>query len=456
MLKGLSPNISPVTTVVSGADRSGLSNSSAAFAAAAARAYASGGGVVAAPSGTYKVDALPIYPGVTYDNRGRIFTSGGNDHMFKGVAGVLRGGGIVGGRYFGNGTSQPVAGSAPAAYDATVDCVNLAAVTSCEQTTVFSQMYVEKFRNAYYGSQDDRDTRIDNCNFWYNSNGIWVVANHPYLSGVNDIRLNNYGLTGVTPYDMDVANQKFAYNNYGIVAQSGGIFRNCTFTGNTIAFSSETGIELGLGCNLLGGKLLSGSSGTYQRGVKIVESGVRVSGVEVNSFGVPWTVGAMCLSGAATMIGAAIVGNQFSIGTTNSIGTAIIQELGVGQLTLCALDGNIMQPRNVADRLIRLRGIAINTSMDNNKWYGELIASTAAVIEALEIASTSGIGNSYLTNKFFQHASATYAISARVPRAWAKMNTAKGGAGYNFTAADANTNGLGVGAVASTDNIYVA
>lgn len=434
---------SPVTVPVFGADPTGARDSSRAFQRAAASANNAGGGVVVAPPGTYKVAALPLYSGVTYDNRGRTFTTTGADHMFKAVAGAMRGGGILGGRYFGNATNT-------GSFDGTVDCINMAAATSCDQTTVFSQMYAEKFRNAYYGSLDDRDPRIDNNDFYGNNAGIWVVNNHPYLTGENDIRSNNYGLTGNVLYDMNVTGQKFAYNQYNIAAQSGGSIQNCSFTGCTIAFGVVVGAQLGSGCSVVGGFLLAPSTGTAGIGIEAVGSGgIIVNGVTVQSFGQPFTTGAIVISATSSLHN--IVNNSFAA-SGSSIGKGIVIS---ADCNVSAFSNNKMRIQGATDQLLVKAGTgAFNYNSVVGNGVNGTVASTATII-SINASNTTGIiitGN----HMFLAGGSSSVGIAAGVASGWAKGNVLRNaGGGYSFTAANANTNGMGVGAVATTDNIAI-
>lgn len=239
----------PVVGTVAG-DPTGVNDSSIAFAAVVARA---GGrrGVILIPPGKYVIQNIPTYPGLYWQGAGRgaLDQSTGTTlklpavptaHMFicTSPTADFIGGGIADCELDGGQlrTASP-----------TKDCLDFSAVTGQLHRFYVVRSYLHNFRDAFHGAVEaggrDRSPTFVDCDVWYNARAFYT-SEHPLFSGVNDVRFNNYGITGPTagsqPFDIFLSGQKFNYNERAIAPQPGGaafssVFAvNCTFFKNVI------------------------------------------------------------------------------------------------------------------------------------------------------------------------------------------------------------------------------
>lgn len=430
---------------LSGADPTGVTDSTAAFNRAS-QALGTGAGVVFVPPGTYRIGGVILRDGLYFQGAGRDSTfivSNGLDDAFKTVgAANLMSGGVSGFSATGNATGNQT-------WDASVDFINISSAALAAQFIV-ADNYAIRWRAAYRGSLDDREPRLHNNSFWFNNYGIFIVNNHPLFSGANDIRLNNWGMTGNTMYDLDVTGQKFNYNNYGVMPQPGGIMNNSVFTACTFGLNALVGIQLGQACSVIGGKLIATSTGTCERGIVMIGAGAKVTNMEILSFGAAFSVGAICIDNRtlADGVGMDISNNAFTptLVGTSGIGTAILQESTASQLTSSVITSNTMRYWNAGDRFIRLLANVFNCNISGNNLYSDGVASANAMIEA---NGTTVIGNIVQGNSAVFLAGATArTIDMKVPRSIVNNNMARRGTGFNLTGADGDT--------ISTPNIFVA
>lgn len=92
---------------------------------------------------------------------------------------------------------------------------------------------ITNFRKGVIGSQNDRRPFFYASQFWANDVGYYVINNHPHFS-LCDFRDNNYGISGITLYDMSIDQTAIVRNNYGIVPDTGGSLAQTTITASYI------------------------------------------------------------------------------------------------------------------------------------------------------------------------------------------------------------------------------
>lgn len=147
-----------------------------------------------------------------------------------------------------------------------------------------------KFKKGIYGSKNDRRPFWKACQFWQNDYGYYVINNHPHFE-MCDIRDNNYGISGLTLYDMQIDQSVFVRNNYGIVPDTGGtiqqtILTNVMLFGNYILGARVDRRVTFTGCYLVAGMGQDAAS----RGVEFLAGesawiGGMVKGEGVTGFG---------------------------------------------------------------------------------------------------------------------------------------------------------------------------
>jgi hypothetical protein len=436
------PSTSTSVKYLEGADPTGATDSSAAFAAVAISDVV---GTVHVAPGIYKVAHIPIRNGLTWQGPGRdagllIQPDSGGGHFFEVKSAItLSSGGVKGFSATGNATTIN-------SFDGTVDFVNLSAATICYQF-IMAENYVEKCRAAFYGSQNDREPRLHNNTIWYNNYGVFIQNNHPLFTGVNDIRLNNYGITGLVIYDMTINGQKLVSNNYGIVPQVSGAMSNVDLCGCDISFNYILGAQFDNGCSITGGKLFAGSSGTFNRGVLIRGEGNAIRGTHIQSFGQPFTVGAVCFANTS----AVKKGNSVQhcdigySGSGNSVGTAITHESGSMSQYGLQITNNQMYFKLATDRFINLLGPVIVSNISHNFCQSDPFVVTTDIIDV----NNGGCARNQITNNtsFTNPSSTGHAIRAWNPGGFNVNNIARRGAGFQWNGSDADT--------VSTPNIYV-
>lgn len=246
-----------------GADRTGQTNSSAAFANAAAAANAASGGrggAVAVPAGEYQVEAAPLDTGSSIDgtllapitwlgdgpSSTRIVPPpGASSPLFacSGLSQDLIGGGVQGFTLLGDATND-------ISYDGTLDCIDVSAAARTFYFRV-QDCRISRFRSGYKGTDNDRSPMFLNTEFRYNINGIEAGGNHPVFGSGTAIRYNDYGILvpdGKSIFDAHLIGVKLSYNNYGISpANAGagtGVVRNIFYTGGSIFGNRYVGIDL--------------------------------------------------------------------------------------------------------------------------------------------------------------------------------------------------------------------
>lgn len=237
----------PVIGTVS-ADPTGVSDASLAFSMIVAKA---GGrrGIIIVPPGKFTAQGIPCYPGLYFQGAGRgaldestgtsinlpagatsnmfLCTSPTNDFIGGGVADMDLNGGLL-------RTASP-----------TRDCFDFSAVVGEVHRFYVRRCYVHNFRDAWHGAVEaggrDRSPTFVDCDIWHNARAFYT-SEHPIFSGVNDVRYNNYGITGPTsgsqPYDIFLTGQKFNYNERAIAPQPGGANFSSIWANHTSFFKN--------------------------------------------------------------------------------------------------------------------------------------------------------------------------------------------------------------------------
>lgn len=206
------------------------------------------------PPGIYKVQGLPLKPGLFYEGftpRGTtaITTSSTGtilrlpstptNHMFlSSQTADFMGGGI---------SNLELDGNQDYRLSPSYDGIDFSSVTGELHQFFVKDCYIHNFRRGYSGttgSGGDQDNYFAHNLFYYNFIGMYA-ADHPVVTEYNDFRYNFYGISGASTgpqavYDMPIANCRFAYNKYGIAPQSGAAafnfmtISNCVFTRNEV------------------------------------------------------------------------------------------------------------------------------------------------------------------------------------------------------------------------------
>lgn len=249
--------VSPMTF---GADPTGVLDSSAAVLSAIAQLGARGG-VVIFPPGIFNVQGLPLRSGLYYRGAGRGSLSGSTGttlnlpaapttHLFISDATSDIYGGGVADMSLGGGQLR----NASPLYD----CFNFSTMTGELHRFRMENLYAHNFRHAFHGAVEgggrDRSPTLHNCDFWFNAVALYT-SEHPIFSGVNDIRSNNFGLTGPTsgsqPYDILITGQKFNYNKKAIAPQTGGTpFSSVFFNAGSFFKNEQVDMLMEVNCSV--------------------------------------------------------------------------------------------------------------------------------------------------------------------------------------------------------------
>lgn len=240
------------------------------------------GGVVYVPPGLWRAQGLPALSNVRYVGAGWNATTiklvdGATEPLFNyDTANTCE---MAGWSYMaleGIGASGP-------------DGIDMSAATSWQFSTN-EGLRITNFRKGVIGSQNDRRPFFSGCQFWSNDAGFYVLNNHPHFS-LCDIRDNNYGITGLTIYDMQIDQTVIIRNNYGLVPDAGGSISQTLITNTSIFGNYILGSRVGTrvffdGCLLVAGLNQDAAS----VGVEFVGAGSQwnggvVRGEGVNGFG---------------------------------------------------------------------------------------------------------------------------------------------------------------------------
>jgi len=227
----------------------GGADDTAAFVAASAAASVDGG-IVYVPPGLWRAQNVPVISNVNFRGAGWSATTiklidGATNPLFRyGTADDCQQAGWFDMSLEGLGTSGP-------------DGIDMSTALSWQ----FSENHglrIWKFRRGVTGSQNDRRPYFAFCQFWQNDVGYYVLNNHPQISGC-DIRDNNYGVSGMTLYDMQMTNTILIRNNYGIAPDVGGSLSQCLFTNCSIFGNYFIGAKVGYGVEFSGCFLVAGA-----------------------------------------------------------------------------------------------------------------------------------------------------------------------------------------------------
>lgn len=227
----------------------GGNDDSAAFVAAV-KAASSLGGTVYVPPGVWRAQNIPVVSNVSFRGAGWNMTTvklidGATLPLFKyNSSTICEQAGWAYMSLEGLGTTGP-------------DGIDMSNALSWQ----FSQtigVRIWKFKKGIYGSKNDRRPYFSFCQFWKNDVGYYVISNHPQFTGC-DIRDNNYGISGLTLYDMQMTNCILIRNNYGIVPDTGGSLSQCLFTNCSIFGNYFIGAKVGTGAEFVGCFLVAGA-----------------------------------------------------------------------------------------------------------------------------------------------------------------------------------------------------
>lgn len=187
-----------------------------------------GGGIVYFPAGEWSAQEIPVYSNVQFRGAGwnntkiKLKNSANYPLFYYGGSGSLE---------MAGWTDMMLEGLGRTAQDG----INLGNATSWQ----FSDnrgVRIYNFKEGVRGSQNDRRPFWTSCQFWNNDMGYYVINNHPHFNFC-DVRDNNYGITGMVLYDMQINGTIIIRNNYGLVAQNGGSINQCLIT-NTSLFGN--------------------------------------------------------------------------------------------------------------------------------------------------------------------------------------------------------------------------
>lgn len=295
---------------------------------------------------------------------------------------------------------------------------------------------ITNFKKGVYGSQNDRRPFFSGCQLWANDAGYYVINNHPHFN-LCDIRDNNYGITGLTLYDMQIDQTAIVRNNYGLVPDTGGSITqtsltNCYIFGNYILGAKVKDRVFFNGCLLAAG----------------LNQDVNSVGIEFTGIGSHWNGGTIRGEGVTGFGDAAFV-----INTTTDV-------------SICNSYVNMNNFIRTNPALTSFRRISIQNNFGTVRGYFAKLFVTgsngvqATVISGntLEIPSTGGLltasdgiidintastvsGNSINDNIFhcLDAAYAAYAIQGDIRSAIVTGNLIRQTAGINVTNSDINT-----------------
>lgn len=240
------------------------------------------GGVLSFPPGTWYAEDLTIKSNVSFKGAGWQATSiklkaGATQPLFRfKESATCEQAGWFDMLLEGIGTTGP-------------DGIDMSAATSW-QFSNNEGIRIYNFKKGVYGSQNDRRPFFHGCQFWNNDIGYYVINNHPHFS-MCDIRDNNYGISGLTLYDMQIDQTAIVRNNYGIVPDTGGSITqtsitNCYIFGNYILGAKVKDRVFFNGCLLTAGLNQDAASvGIEFTGIGSHWSGGTIRGEGVTGFG---------------------------------------------------------------------------------------------------------------------------------------------------------------------------
>lgn len=143
-----------------------------------------------------------------------------------------------------------------------------------------SDCLINKFHHGYHSSLDDRYCHIRSTSIIGCEVGAYIYETHPYMS-LCDLRYNTVGLGG-SPYDMTCDSSRFNYNTYGVKGVNPGDVETCFFTNCSFYNNTETGIDIGRECVIVGCLIGGPNSKT---GVSISGSYSTITGCSFRSDG---------------------------------------------------------------------------------------------------------------------------------------------------------------------------
>lgn len=194
------------------------------------------GGIIYVPPGTWKAKNIPVlsnvrFIGAGWDSSIIKLVDGSTDPLFKyGESSACNMAGWEHLTLEGLGTTGP-------------DCIDMSLATIW-QLSNNKGLRITNFKKGVYGSQNDRRPFFSGCQFWNNDVGYYVIRNHPHFS-LCDIRDNNYGISGLNLYDMQIDQTIIIRNNYGIVPDAGGSFSQSLVTNTSIFGNYILGAKAG-------------------------------------------------------------------------------------------------------------------------------------------------------------------------------------------------------------------
>lgn len=295
---------------------------------------------------------------------------------------------------------------------------------------------ITNFRKGIIGSQNDRRPFFNGCQFWANDVGYYVINNHPHFN-LCDIRDNNYGISGLIIYDMQVDQTAIVRNNYGLVPDTGGSITqtsltNCYIFGNYILGAKVKDRVFLNGCLLTAG----------------LNQDVNSVGIEFTGIGSHWNGGTVRGEGVTGFGDAAFVINTTTdVSICNSylnMNNFIRTNPNLTSFRRISIQNNFGTVRGYFAKLFVSGGNGVQTTVISGNTLeipstGGLLTASDGIID-INTASTVS-GNSINDNIFhcLDAAYAAYAIQGDIRSAVVTGNLIRQTAGINVTNSDINT-----------------
>lgn len=386
------------------------------------------GGIVYFPPGVIRAQNISVYSNVRFVGQGWNATTvklidGATEPLFRyKTSGDCQMAGWAHMTLEGAGTDQQ-------------DGIDMSSATSW-QFSNNEGLRITNFKKGFYGSQNDRRPSFSGCQFWGNDAAYYVINNHPHFN-LCDIRDNNYGVTGLTLYDMQIDQTVLVRNNYGIVPDDGGTISQALITNTSIFGNYFVGARVDArvsfdGCILVAGSGQDSSSiGIEFKGQGSHWNGGVVRGEGVTGFGdaafVINVIGDVAISDAYVNIDNFVRTND-ALTTFRRIQIQNNRGTIRGYFARLKITGtNGVQTTNITGNTIEIPAT------------GGLLTGSDGIIE-VQTASTTA-GNSINDNIIhcLDAAYSAYAIQGDIRSAIVTGNIIRNTAGVNPTNSDINT-----------------
>lgn len=448
--------------VLTGADTTGTTDSSASFQSAAL-AVAATGGVIFVRRGSYIAEGIPLdtgspnfYP-ITWIGEGVDICvinlpSSPTEAMFSTAQTVdIPGGGVIGFTLIGDAQSGTGEATDPTSLKSgTQDCIDLSSAAQAFEFLV-DGCFIKNFRYGWVGADSSRSPVFGTNNFRYNEIAIYNKNDHPLFSGVNDIRANYIGLGGDIWFDCMIPNQKINYNHYGIKCtriEKSSIANSFFFKNKKVGVlinGDRTNVRDAPG--MVPPDALTISTLTYATTILTITTSAAHS-LEVGDRIWAWDIGGLTpdpneLSGASELTVASVVDSDTF--TTDAGGTVSGTWDTNGQLTPYAahveitfrgskVKGNIIRESadsgrcGAGDIYVNSTGSILDCGIDSNECYGS--GTSAPNLKRIFLAINCGSGgtnefriNSVTGNTLSEYDQAIRRINGRIEQTNCSGNT---------------------------------